>query len=295
MTFSQQVQLGWLLLLALVGCKRPDFVRWTLINVNGGDTQAEANLIEFPGGKRALIDVGNDDARVLRFLQARDVRMVDWVFITHAHKDHYAGLTRLVEGGIELKEVRFNLPAHTTCSAEGSWGCDFAHVGETVRRVSGAAPIVPLQVGQSVGGGGAELKVLYAFDGVETPVGTTDINDMSAVMLLTFGNNRVLFTGDLNQKIGAYLAEKGENLNADILKVPHHGADSLAPDSFFDKVGFRVALIPGTRGIWNGDRGKRVRNYLKAHGVTTYINAFHGDIEVRLLREGFSVVPQFQP
>ncbi len=295
MRLSRLQRFGWLGLLLLVGCKRPDFVRWTLINVNGGETQAEANLIEFPGGKRALIDVGNDDDRVVRFLQSRDVRTIDWVFISHAHKDHYAGLTRLIEAGIELKEVRFNLPAHATCSAEGNWGCDFAHVGETVRRVSGAAPIVPLHAGQTVTGGGAELKVLYAFDGVETPVGTTDVNDMSAVMLLTFGNNRVLFTGDLNQKIGAYLAAQGENLSAEILKVPHHGAESLAPDVFLDKVGFRVALIPATRGIWNGDRGKRVRDYMKTHGVTTYVNAFHGDIEVRLRREGFSVLPQFNP
>lgn len=292
---SRLPRFWWVFLLLLGGCKKPDFVRWTLINVNGGETQAEANLIEFPGGKRALIDVGNDDDRVLHFLRARDVRTVDWVFITHAHKDHYGGLARLIEGGIELKEVRFNLPSHAVCSSEGTWGCDFAHVGETVRRVSGAAPIVPLQVGQAVGGGGGELKVLYAFDGVETPVGSTDVNDMSAVMLLTFGNTRVLFTGDLNQKIGTYLAEHGENLSAEILKVPHHGADSLAPDIFFDKVGFRVALIPATRGIWNGDRGKRTREYMKAHGVTTYVNAFHGDIAVRLRREGFSVLPQFNP
>ena len=92
------------------------------------------------------------------------------------------------------------------------------------------------------------MWALYAFDGVNTPVGKTDINGMSLILLLTHSGVRALFTGDLNDPIGAYLAKSGHNgvnnLKADILKVPHPGADPLASNDFFDSVGARVALVP---------------------------------------------------
>ncbi len=38
--------------------------RWTMINVNPGEAQADCHLIEFPDGKKVLIDVANAaDAR----------------------------------------------------------------------------------------------------------------------------------------------------------------------------------------------------------------------------------------
>lgn len=46
------------------------------------------------------------------------------------------------------------------------------------------------------------LEVLYVYDGINTPVGETDINDMSAVMMMYDGDKRFLFTGDFKQPSG---------------------------------------------------------------------------------------------
>lgn len=41
-------------------------------------------------------------------------------------------------------------------------------------------------------GSGAVFEILYAFDGINTPVGRTDINDMSLIMMLEFAGYKML-------------------------------------------------------------------------------------------------------
>ena len=117
-------------------------------------------------------------------------------------------------------------------------------------------------------------------------MGKTDINGMSLILLLTHSGVRALFTGDLNDPIGAYLAKLGHNgvnsLKADILKVPHHGADPLASNDFFDSVGPRVALVPAPSGLWLSDRCKRAREYFESKKIRTYVNGIHGHVTVMI-------------
>ena len=135
---------------------------------------------------------------------------------------------------------------------------------------------------------GSRFESLYAFDGVNTPVGKTDINGMSLILLLTHSGVRALFTGDLNDPIGAYLAKSGHNLKADILKVPHHGADPLASNDFFDTVGPRMALVPAPSELWLSERSKRAREYFAARKTKTYVNGIHGHVTVTIFSGLFS-------
>ncbi len=124
------------------------------------------------------------------------------------------------------------------------------------------------------------LEVLYVYDGIHTPVGKTDINDMSAIMMLYDNGRRFLFTGDLNMKLGKYLADNASNIKADVLKVPHHGTEGLAPDSFFEKVNPKILIIPSPKNLWCSKRSSRIRNLAKKNGYKVYINRFHWTITV---------------
>ncbi len=103
---------------------------------------------------------------------------------------------------------------------------------------------------------------------------------MSIIMMIHDDKNRFLLTGDLNQKLGTYLASHAKDIKADILKAPHHGAISLAPDIFFQEVAPKVIIVPTTQGLWCSDRCKMVRELAKKESYTTYINGFHGHITV---------------
>ena len=54
-----------------------------------------------------------------------------------------------------------------------------------------------------------------------------DINDTSAVMMLFYGNMRLLFTGDAEERAERdYVNYYGAELRADFLKIGHHANDS---------------------------------------------------------------------
>jgi competence protein ComEC len=129
-------------------------------------------------------------------------------------------------------------------------------------------------------GNGATVEILYAFDGVNTPVGGTDINDLSLVMMLKQNKKKILFTGDLNNAIGQYLAKNAHNLEADILKVPHHGTEGVVPNSFFEVVNAKFALVPAPTHLWCQERSARIRNWFNNNGVPVYVNGWHGNVQV---------------
>ena len=141
-------------------------------------------------------------------------------------------------------------------------------------------------------GGKAKISILYAFDGVNTPVGKTDVNDMSFIMMLEHGEHRVLFTGDLNNKIGGWLAAEAENIQADILKVPHHGTESAAPNVFFEKVAPSFALVPAPEHLWLSERSARIRSWFTDNAIPVYVNGINGNIQVVFLEKGYKITAE---
>jgi beta-lactamase superfamily II metal-dependent hydrolase len=286
----------WVLLI-VQGCDAsPDFV-WSMVNVNESHLQGDAHLIEVKGGKTVLIDAGYlEPARrqLVPLLVRKGIHRLDLVIITHPHRDHYEGLLPLLEAGIALEKVYFNIPDKALCDREHPWGCDYQQILDYHQRLteSGAA-IETIEPGISFAfGSGVSAEVLYVYDGINTPVGRTDINDMSAIMLVRNRGVRILFAGDLNRAIGGYLAEHGENLSADLLKVPHHGTEGIAPNSFFAKVDPEVALVPGPAWLWCDDRSARPRQWFSDNEIPVWVNGFHGHVTVSVYKDRYRITPE---
>lgn len=265
---------------------------WTMLNVNSGPAQADAHLLQMPDGEVFLVDAADVASGLPGLLRRHGIEYVDKVFISHAHKDHYGGLGPLQDEGIGVGELYMNEPLREVCDQERPWGCDFAHVQKTLGRYRRAGiPVKAMHAGDVLyDRGQTRLEVLYAYDGLDTPVGRTDVNDTSVIMLLTHGRMKALFTADLNGALGAYLARSGARIEANILKVPHHGADSVAPNEFFDRVAPQLALAPSPSALWLSDRNRRVREHLQAMGVETLVNGLHGEVTVRIGTEAYAAV-----
>ena len=295
---------NWIIAIALIFSSAYAFARpaggalnWTMINVNYAPQQGDAHLIQTDTGKSILIDTGHYWAAeniMIPYLQSKRVKVLDQVFITHPHKDHYAGLLGIVKNGIKIKEVFFNLPDRAVCDVEIPWGCDYAEIlsyqqilKKSGVKVSEAKAGMAFEIGSD-----ASLEILYAYDGVNTPVGRTDINDMSLIMKLRNGTQTALFTGDLNNKMGEYLAKEGVNLQSDILKLPHHGTEGAAPDSFFEAVSPKVAMVPSPALLWCSARSARMKTWLEGRQIPTYVNGFAGHVLVKMQKDSFKVTTQ---
>lgn len=274
-----------------------------MIDVCPGTGQADCHLIEFPDRSLVMIDAGEGiDAppgTALRWLERHGVHHLRLVVISHFHKDHYRLLRGFIEAGIQVDRVAVNVPAPGSLAGLEIYtgGFNRDDVDATLdflraRNVPYFTPkagerLVAVGLGQ---GQVAALDVVCLYDGLHTPVGRTDTNDTSIILRLSNGPTRALFTGDLNWKLGTWLAHSSFDLAADVLKAPHHGTEGAAPDEFFDRVHARAVLVPAPASLWLSIRSKRIRTYFLEHGIPAYVSGIDGDVLVTLRQGGFSIV-----
>ena len=89
----------------------------------------------------------------------------------------------------------------------------------------------------------ARLELLHPFDATSTNLQDKDVNNDSLVLRLTYGDVRILFTGDIGRKVELRLVESGKNLGAEIIKVPHHGSKTSSSAEFLDAVHPQYAIF----------------------------------------------------
>lgn len=262
-------------------------LEWTMVNVNSPGQKGDAHVITTGYNRNILIDAGDQKTAgqsLLPFLKKQGIKSFDIVFISHPHKDHYGGLDALLDNGIGIDEIYFDLPDRETCDREIPWGCDYTDILRMHRKLNRRGIIInKARAGQSFQmGKDVKLEVLYAFDTNDSPVPDSDINDLSLIMRVCHKKYSFLFTGDLNQKIGEYLAASADDISADVLKVPHHAIEDLAPNSFFEKVDPRYALISTPENLWASKQSERVRNWFVENEVPVYVSGISGNIRVAI-------------
>jgi beta-lactamase superfamily II metal-dependent hydrolase len=131
---------------------------------------------------------------------------------------------------------------------------------------------------------------LHAQEG-NLPDANLDVNDLSLIMKWNINGSSVLFPCDLNKKLGGILSND-KRMRADFLKMPHHGAASLAPNAFFDAVDPDYVLVPGPEGTWCGERGLRPREWTMSRKLPTWINGIHGHVKVEFKRDEAVISPE---
>lgn len=268
-------------------------LNWTMINVGFGD----AHLIQIKDGKTILIDTGlvsNAQSYLIPYIGVIPINKIDYVFITHPHSDHYEGLTALISSNISIGAVYFNVPTDDRCEAE-SWGCNAQDIADIIKLLEEKnVPLNKAEAGMSFDiGDDSSLDILYAFNVTNSPVGSIDLNDESLVTLVRHKNHRFLLTGDLNSKIGTYLAANGQDLQADVLKFPHHGTAGIAPNSFFDKINPQYVIITSPSDLWCSDRSTQARSWLKEKNIPAYITGFHGNVNIGVVNDKLTFATQY--
>ena len=203
--------------------------------------KADAILIETPEGAVLSDCATAEQAKtVLRVLKQRNIQKLRAVWISHA---------------VPAEEVVNSVYTELTGLPED----------QTVRTVS---------AGETVSYGEAEFRVLAPLEDLEST------NENSLVYKLCYKKFSMLFCGDIEEKAERLLLDiYGDALQADVLKVPHHGSASAISDALLEAVQPQYAVISSGE-----DRNLLPRNEtlkrLADHGVEIFRTDENGGIAI---------------
>ena len=235
---------------------------------------------------------GEAERFLIPYVSALGIKTIDHFFVSHPHRDHYEGLIALLDAGITVSNLHIRIPPKHICDREIPWGCDMKDIRSFLQKaIDHGISIHHPEVGflyQVTPN--STIEILHAQDD-DLPTGTIDVNDLSLIMKWSINDTTVLFTGDLNDKVGTVLSSD-PRMRSDFLKMPHHGATGIAPNEFFDQVDPDYVLVPGPKWIWCGERGAQARNWIEQKQLPVWINGIDGNIKVDFFDDRIVITPE---
>ncbi|MEI7890640.1 MAG: ComEC/Rec2 family competence protein [bacterium] len=130
---------------------------------------------------------------------------------------------------------------------------------------------------------GAVAEVIYPFQSVDD-VNNKDTNKYSVVVKLTFGSNKFLFTGDLPTEQENELLAKNIDIEAQFLKIAHHGSKYASGNEFLAAAKPLDAIISVGKNNSYGHPNQEVLQRLKNHKINIFRTDELGDIVYRCQR-----------
>lgn len=226
------------------------------IDVEGG----QATLIVSPTGQSLLIDAGwpgyegRDADRIVAAAHQAGLKQLDFVLITHYHRDHVGGIPQLADGikigtfidhGPNLEDSQVTrtdyaayekaLAGHAHVIVKPNWAVPMK--GIEVRVLSAAGDHIASPLPNT----GEANSYCYA---EPVPSGDDTENARSVGVLVTYGKFRFLDLGDLTKKKELELACPNNMIGTvDLFLVTHHGANLSNPKALVWALHPRVAVI----------------------------------------------------
>lgn len=212
----------------------PEPLRVTFLDVG----QGLAVLLEHEG-RYALYDSGPDSAGLVDSLAGRGVKALDWVLVSHFHRDHGGGF---MEMGAALKSGKLQV-GRLLVGLDTAVGFVSDSVFKVARRYK--IPVDTLERGDTVYfAEGLRLECLWPVS-----YGRFGENRASVVLMGSMvgpqagRENAILLTGDLDTVGENRLMELSRDLSADLLQVGHHGSAGSSGLQFLAQVAPKYAAI----------------------------------------------------
>lgn len=237
--------------------------------------QALSVVVVAPDGTSLVYDAGRSGDRieslVIPYLHELGIDEIDYLVVSHPDQDHIGGMPRLLD---RMTVHNFVDPVIPTTSQT------YLHVLERVIRDDvnpiRAVPGLTLDLGP-----GVHAEFLWPEQPFILDTGEPDSNENSAVLQISFGEVTFLLTGDIEQEAERLLVElySNDELQADVLVVPHHGSRTSSSAAFLDAVNPSVAVIPVGFNNPYGHPHDEAMVRLRFRGLVIHRTDFDGTVE----------------
>ena len=234
--------------------------------------QGDATLIKC-GSHAMLIDGGNNNkgTTVQLYLKKQGVESLDYVIGTHPDADHI--------GGLDVIVYKYN--------------CDTVIMPDYEKDTKTYQELVDVIHDKN-------MKITYPVVGEQYALGEAkftiiapnsnsyggNANDYSVAILLEYGKNRFLFTGDAEEASEAEMLTNGIDISADVYKVAHHGSRSASTQEFLNAVHPKYAVISCGEGNSYGHPHAETLERLSEAGTRWFCTRDYGAVTVTVNRRG---------
>ena len=225
----------------------------TMIDVG----QADCFLLQ-QGDKTAMIDCGTRSSgkNAVEYLKNMGITYIDYVFGTHPHEDHMGGMYDIITnfeiGKIIMPKVDENITTN--------W-----YIKLLNEIVEGEFLVCHPTVGEIYNLGDATIKVI----GPLSPANGNK-NNYSTVLKVSYGEMDIIMTGDAEKEVEKDILMSGVDIDAEILKMGHHGSDTSNTDEFIDAISPDYGLISCGVGNKYKHPNESTMEKLKKRNITVF-------------------------
>lgn len=191
--------------------------------------QGDSCWLHLPDGTDILVDGGERRAgpTVVAYLEEHGVADIELLVATHGDADHIGGLLDVLSS-IPVAEAWLDSQDCTTMTCVSFYQA-LAEEGVVTSTVS---------MGETYFWGDVTAHVLNPSQPLYA-----DKNENSVVLRVSHGTVDMLLTGDAESGAEGRMLTSGLPLDAEILKVPHHGSNSSSTTGFLSAVRPEIAII----------------------------------------------------
>lgn len=235
--------------------------------------QGDSAFIQTPERHQIVIDGGPGSAisEKLSAIMPFWDKKIDLVILSHPEKDHMQGLLDILQkykaDYILWTGVKKNAPEYD------------AWLDALEKQKKMGAKIIIAVSGQKIKAGEILINTLYPLSSLDGKELKASANDSSVVSEIIFGENSFLFTGDISFSAENELAGRESGLQADVLKVAHHGSKYSTSGLFLENVKPAIAVIEVGKNSY-GHPTQEVLQRLEKFGIKVLRTDINGDIKM---------------
>ena len=225
--------------------------------------QGDSIFIETPNKHQILIDGGPSSSNVANklssFMPFWD-KTIDLIILTHLESDHVSGLFEVLDNYI-VENILWS-GEYKESEKSKIWKEMIEKENANIYISNSLDQIILNDV---------YLKIIKVNGEI------TNTNDSSVITKLSYRDNSFLFTGDISSKIEKEIII--QDIQSDIIKIPHHGSKYSSSEEFIKKVSPLLAVIQVGKNSY-GHPTDEVLTRLSNFGIKVLRNDLDGDIQI---------------
>ena len=228
--------------------------------------QGNCTLVHM-GDTAILVDSGEVGAAqtVISYIKNLGIDELDCVLVTHPHSDHMGAMTKILYE-FEIKDLIMPEIPEDIIPTNSTYEKFLTAVSDNAENV------IPAEAGMTYSYGEMNLEILAPLHGYD------NLNDMSAVSRVSFGETSVMFMGDASTAVEKDLLNTGKDFSADIINIGHHGSKTASSQKWFEAVNPEFAVICCGAGNEYGHPHSVVTERLDNIGIEYYRTDLNGTV-----------------